>query len=45
MTAPWFLEFTDPAHGWAYIVANGHALYATSDGGVSWYPLSLPELQ
>lgn len=44
--------FIDPSHGWALPYqtptgdpnARGLALFVTSDGGVNWHPLSLPEL-
>ena len=40
----WF-EFLDPSHGWVYGGdSSGSRLYRTSDGGVTWVSLSLPEL-
>jgi len=47
---PWF-SFSTPSQGWAYVrVPNGAqstgiTLYETTDGGVDWTPLSLPELE
>ena len=48
---PWF-GFADPSVGWAYIsiapppggTSEGLALYQTTNGGVDWTALSLPEL-
>ena len=38
-------EFLDSSHGWAYVSdSSGTSLYRTTDGGVDWTPLSLPEL-
>jgi photosystem II stability/assembly factor-like uncharacterized protein len=45
-------NFLTPSHGWAYLDVfppgggtAGMVLYQTTDGGVNWTPLSLPELQ
>jgi hypothetical protein len=47
---PWF-AFLTPSLGWAYVLVQpnggqsaGITLYETTDGGVNWTPLSLPEL-
>ena len=47
-----WVYFRSPAVGWAYVAedapgggSSGVALYQTVDGGVSWTPLSLPELE
>jgi photosystem II stability/assembly factor-like uncharacterized protein len=44
-------DFLDPEFGWAYVSvappdgsASGLALYQTTDGGVNWTPMSLPQL-
>ncbi len=41
----WF-DFLTPSQGWAYIydATGAVALYETTNGGVSWTPVSLPEL-
>jgi photosystem II stability/assembly factor-like uncharacterized protein len=48
---PWF-TFSTPSQGWAYVLVQpnggqsiGTTLYETTDGGVDWTPLSLPELE
>jgi photosystem II stability/assembly factor-like uncharacterized protein len=48
---PWF-SFSTPSQGWAYVLVQpngaqsaGITLYETTDGGVDWTPLSLPELE
>jgi photosystem II stability/assembly factor-like uncharacterized protein len=47
---PWF-AFLTPSQGWAYVLVQpnggqsaGITLYETTDGGVDWTPVSLPEL-
>ena len=52
---PWF-SFLDRSQGWAYVYQSspsggrpgnwpGTSLYWTTDGGLDWTPLSLPELR